>query len=288
MRPADDRWREEESYYLSLVRWTRAARKRAFFLIRRLGWPRLWSRRGRAYLALVAVGLGEVFDRGELRSKFIERVVLDGCLLASVIFHHCDPTRRVGGSIHTLPTHALIPLLCHALFCPHREAQQRYTRAPASAPTPNSPPLGRTPRPPMIPRRASWSLFHRLCPDRLRLAGAMLFSIVEIGAIACPAGDVSPIRKGCLAQRIRYHEIDPQPPGRSSIPQRGPSSRTYRDPLHSDRIKRADTLEEWIAAIVFNHLIAARCVSRQPVDFARTSSLRTPRSGTSYAASTLR
>lgn len=130
-----------------------------------------------------------------------------------------------------------------------------------------------------------------------RSKAAMLFSIVEIGAIGMArkaAIDLAEAKGMPRDSVVATYEIDPATGLAVIDPQTGlPVPETWiASRFTPDRIKARRThYEDWIAAIVFNHLIAAAdaYVAANLWDF-RTNIgvVASPRSGTIYASVRLR
>jgi hypothetical protein len=126
---------------------------------------------------------------------------------------------------------------------------------------------------------------------------AMLFSIVEIGAIGMArkaAIDLAEAKGLPRDSVVATYQIDPATGLAIIDPKTGlPLPETWiASRFTDDRIKARRThYEDWIAAIVFNHLIAAAdaYVAANLWDF-RTNIgvVATPRSGTIYASVRLR
>ena len=149
------------------------------------------------------------------------------------------------------------------------QAQQRDTARAGIAPPPRTnpvvAPVDTTPKPPMSPRRAfltslvlpgyAQTIFGR---DR----AAMLFTIIEVGAIGMArksAQDLAEAKGLAHDSVVGSYRIDPNT-GRAIIdPKTGqPIPETYiASRFTPDRIKARRThYEDWIAAIVFNHLFS--------------------------------
>jgi hypothetical protein len=148
-------------------------------------------------------------------------------------------------------------------------AQQRDSaRAGIAAPPTQSQPVGQpdtTRKPPMSPRRAF--LTSLLLPGYAQTVfgrdrAAMLFAVIEIGSIgmarkaALDLGEAKGLPRDSV---VASYKIDPTT-GRAIIdPKTGlPTPDTYiASRFTDDRIKARRThYEDWIAAIVFNHLFS--------------------------------
>ena len=190
--------------------------------------------------------------------------------MASVIFKIIVTLlRRVGWvRFPHSPAIAVAALLLIAVpVAPRRmAAQQRDSaRAGVAAPkAPTQPAPDTTPRPPLSPRRAfltslvlpgyAQTVFGR---DR----AAMLFAVIEVGAIGMARKAAQDLREAKTAPRdsvVTSYETD----GNGLVvidPKTGqPIPATYSASRFTpDRIKARRThYEDWIAAIVFNHLFS--------------------------------
>jgi hypothetical protein len=229
-------------------------------------------------------------------------------LVASVIFKITVTLHRRVGWVrfpHS-PATALVPtLLWIFLFCPQSvPAQQRDSaRAGVAAPPtqkaqPSSPDT--TNRPPMSPGRAF--LTSLLLPGYAQTVlgrdkAAMIFAIVEVGAIGMArksAIDLAEAKGMPHDSVVVTYKIDPSTGLAVIDPKTGlPEPETWETSRYTaDRIKARRThYEDWIAAIVFNHLFAGAdaYVAANLWDF-RTNIgvVATPRSGVIYASVRLR
>jgi hypothetical protein len=227
--------------------------------------------------------------------------------VASVIFKITVTLLRRVGWVR-FPHSPAIPLaaalFCIALFVPRASpAQQRdsaragvaapKTRAPQPAPTD-------TPKPPMTPRRAFLSSL--LIPGYAQTVfgrdhAAMLFAVIEIGSIGMArksAQDLAEAKAFANDSIVATYQID-QNTGLAIIdPKTGlPVPATYiASRFTPDRIEARRThYEDWIAAIVFNHLFsgADAYVAANLWDFnANIGVVATPRSAGVYASLRLR
>jgi hypothetical protein len=161
-------------------------------------------------------------------------------------------------------------LLCAAsLSAPSARAQQRDSaRAGVAAPKTQqtqSPAADTTPRPPMTPRRAF--LTSLLIPGYAQTVfgrdrAAMLFSVIEIGSIGMArkaAGDLNEAKRIPHDSVVGSYRIDPATGKAVLDPKTGlPIPETWlTGPFSADRVKARRThYEDWIAAIVFNHLFS--------------------------------
>ena len=168
------------------------------------------------------------------------------------------------------PATAVASLLMLCIPAAGIHAQQRDTARAGIAPPPRTTPVApvaadTTPKPPMSPRRAfltslvlpgyAQTIFGR---DR----AAMLFTIIEVGAIGMArkaAQDLADAKGLPRDSVVGSYKIDPIT-GRAVIdPKTGqPTPDTYiTSRFTADRIKARRThYEDWIAAIVFNHLFS--------------------------------
>jgi hypothetical protein len=192
--------------------------------------------------------------------------------VASVIFKiTVTLLRRVGWVRfpHSPATSLLPALICLALALPRAApAQQRdSTRAGIAAPktAPQPAVADTTKKPPMTPRRAF--LTSLLIPGYAQTVfgrdkAAMLFAVVEIGSIGMArksAQDLAEAKGLAHDSVVATYKIDPttglaeiDPRTGLAIPDTYIASR-----FTSDRIKARRThYEDWIAAIIFNHLFS--------------------------------
>jgi hypothetical protein len=160
-------------------------------------------------------------------------------------------------------------LLCLAAFVPHEAASQQrdsgrvgIAKPPAKAPQPAP---TDTPKPPMSPRRAF--LTSLLIPGYAQTVfgrdhAAMLFAVIEIGSIGMArkaAQDLAEAKAFAGDSIVATYKIDPTPGIAQIDPKTGlPVPDTYiASRFTPDRIKARRThYEDWIAAIVFNHLFS--------------------------------
>ena len=211
------------------------------------------------------------------------------------------------GSIPTLSRHRASsnsPLRLAPFVRSPQDAQQRDSaRAGVAAPQPQPPqpsPADTTRRPPMSPRKAF--LTSLLLPGYAqnvfgRDKAAMLFTVIEIGAIGMArkaALDLAEAKGLPRDSVVATYQIDPSTGLAVIDPKTGlPVPETWiASRFTDDRIKARRThYEDWIAAIVFNHLFAGAnaYVAANLWDF-RTNIgvVATPRSGTIYASVRLR
>lgn len=171
---------------------------------------------------------------------------------------------------HSPATSLVLTLLWFALLCPQSVAggQQRDSaRAGVAAPKPGAPrPAGiDTPKPPMSPRRAFLSSL--ILPGYAQTVfgrdrAAMLFAIIEVGSIgmarkaAQDLGEAKGLPKDSV---VATYKTDPitgvaiiDPKTGLPIPDSYIASR-----FTPDRVKARRThYEDWIAAIIFNHLFS--------------------------------
>jgi hypothetical protein len=229
--------------------------------------------------------------------------------VASVIFKiTVTLLRRVGWVRfpHSPATSLAAILLCLAPFgARSADAQQRDSaRVGVTAPVPpqqsQPQPRDTTPRPPLSPRRAF--LTSLLLPGYAQTVfgrdkAAMLFTVIEIGSIGMArkaALDLAEAKGMPGDSVVATYQIDPAT-GKAVIdPKTGlPIPQTWeRSRYTSDRVKARRThYEDWIAAIVFNHLFsgADAYVAANLWDF-RTNIgvVATPRSAGIYATLRLR
>jgi hypothetical protein len=169
------------------------------------------------------------------------------------------------------PATSLVPtLLCFALFCPQSVggAQQRDSaRAGIAAPKPGAarPAAIDTPKPPMSPRRAFLSSL--ILPGYAQTVfgrdrAAMLFAIIEVGSIAMArkaAQDLGEAKGLPKDSVVATYKTDPTTGVAIIDPKTGlPIPDTYiASRFTPDRVKARRThYEDWIAAIIFNHLFS--------------------------------
>jgi len=192
--------------------------------------------------------------------------------VASVIFKiTVTLLRRVGWVRfpHSPATQFVAALLCLALFVPRdATSQQRDSaRAGIAKPTAKAPqPAGTdTPKPPMTPRRAF--LTSLLIPGYAQTVfgrdhAAMLFAVIEIGSLAMArkaAQDLAEAKAFAGDSIVATYKIDPTTGIALVDPKTGlPIPDTYiASRFTPDRIKARRThYEDWIAAIIFNHLFS--------------------------------
>lgn len=195
-------------------------------------------------------------------------------------------------------------LLCLALLVPHASvAQQRDSaRAGIAAPRPKTPQPAATdtPKPPMTPRRAFLSSL--LIPGYAQTVfgrdhAAMLFAVIEIGSLGMArksAQDLAEAKAFAKDSIVATYKIDPVTGIATIDPKTGlPVPDTYiASRFTPDRIKARRThYEDWIAAILFNHLFsgADAYVAANLWDFkANIGVVATPNSAGVYASLRLR
>jgi hypothetical protein len=182
-------------------------------------------------------------------------------------------------------------------------AQQRdSTRAGISAPSRAAQPSPRdtTPKPPMTPRRAFLSSL--LIPGYSQTVfgrdkAAMVFAVIEIGSIGMArksAMDLGEAKAFARDSIVATYKIDPTTGLAVIDPKTGlPVPDTYiASRFTSDRVKARRThYEDWIAAIIFNHLFsgADAYVAANLWDFkTNIGVVATPRSAGIYASLRLR
>jgi hypothetical protein len=215
--------------------------------------------------------------------------------------------RRVGWVRfpHSPAITLVLTLMCLAPCCPQSaDAQQRdSSRAGISGPKSQSPqPTApdTTRKPPLSPRRAF--LTSLLVPGYAQTVfsrdrAAMLFAVIEIGAIgmarkaALDLGDAKRLPRDSV---VATYKIDPTTGLATIDPKTGlPVPDTYIvSRFTDDRIKARRThYEDWIAAIVFNHLFsgADAYVAANLWDFkANIGVVAAPRSAGVHATLSLR
>jgi len=207
--------------------------------------------------------------------------------VASVIFKITVTLHSMVGWVrfpHS-PANSLVAiLLCFASFCPRpADAQQRdSSRAGIAGPKPPQPTATDTTRkPPMSPRRAF--LTSLLIPGYAQTVfgrdrAAMLFAVIEIGSIGMArkaALDLAEAKGLPRDSIVATYKVDPTTGLATIDPKTGlPVPDTYiASRFTSDRIKARRThYEDWIAAIVFNHLFsgADAYVAANLLDFKAT------------------
>jgi hypothetical protein len=215
--------------------------------------------------------------------------------------------RRVGWVRfpHSPAITLVLTLICLSPCCPQSaDAQQRdSSRAGISGPKSQSPqPTApdTTRKPPLSPRRAF--LTSLLVPGYAQTVfgrdrAAMLFAVIEIGAIgmarkaALDLGDAKRLPRDSV---VATYKIDPTTGLATIDPKTGlPVPDTYIvSRFTDDRIKARRThYEDWIAAIVFNHLFsgADAYVAANLWDFkANIGVVAAPRSAGVHATLSLR
>jgi hypothetical protein len=243
-----------------------------------------------------------------LRSKFSETLGGGWGLVASVIFKiTVTLLRRVGWVRfpHSPATSLAAALLCLCALVPVGSAAQQRdsTRAGIAAPTraatqPAAVDTG--PKPPMTPRRSFFTSL--LMPGYAqtvfgRHRAAMLFAVIEVGSLGMArkaAQDLAEAKGLPRDSVVASYRIDPStglavidPKTGLPIPDTWITSR-----FTDDRVKARRThYEDWIAAIVFNHLFsgADAYVAANLWDFkANIGVVAVPRSAGIYASLKLR
>ena len=196
-------------------------------------------------------------------------------------------------------------LFCLALLLPRVSIAQQgdSTRAGVAAPKKTQAPQSAatdTPKPPMTPRRAF--LTSLLVPGYAQTVfgrdhAAMLFAVIEIGSIGMArksAMDLAEAKALAKDSIVATYQIDPNTGLAVIDPKTGlPIPDTYiASRFTPDRVKARRThYEDWIAAIVFNHLFsgADAYVAANLWDFnANIGVVATPRSAGVYASLRLR
>ena len=168
------------------------------------------------------------------------------------------------------PATSIAALVCAVSLVPgSSQAQQRDSgRVGISMPATQAQPTSRTdsaPRPPMTPRRAF--LTSLLLPGYAQTVfgrdrAAMLFTIIEIGSIGMArksALDLAEARALAHDSVVATYKIDPTTGLAVTDPKTGlPVPDTWIASRYTpDRIKARRThYEDWIAAIIFNHLFS--------------------------------
>jgi hypothetical protein len=212
----------------------------------------------------------------KLRSKFIEMRGGGWGLVASVIFKITVTLHRRVGWVrfpHSPARLLAVALLCASLLHPGLAAAQqrdsaRAGLAPSPAKTPPqqpAPPAVDTPRPPMTPRRAF--LTSLLLPGYAQTAfgrdhAAMLFTVIEIASIGMArksAQDLAEAKSLARDSVVATYQIDRNtglaardPKTGLPIPATFSASRFTPDRVNARRVH----YEDWIAAIIFNHLFS--------------------------------
>ena len=194
-------------------------------------------------------------------------------LVASVIFKITVTLHRRVGWVrfpHSPATNLVALLVCVGSFSPRSAQSQQRDSARAGVAPPKTQQAQRaaadsTPQPPMSPRRAF--LTSLLLPGYAqtvfgRERAAMLFSVIEIGALGMArkaADDLNEAKRMPRDSVVGSYRIDPAT-GRAVLdPTTGlPIPDTWvTGRFSADRIKARRThYEDWIAAIVFNHLFS--------------------------------
>ena len=227
--------------------------------------------------------------------------------MASVIFKiTVTLLRRVGWVRfpHSPATSLLLPVCALTLLLPRLTiAQQRDTARAGIAAQQRQPqptPPDTTHKPPMTPRRSF--LTSLLIPGYAQTVfgrdrAAMLFAVIEIGSIGMARKAAQDLQEAKGLPRdsvVASYKIDPNtglavidPKTGLAVPDTYIASR-----FTDDRIKARRThYEDWIAAIVFNHLFsgADAYVAANLWDFnANIGVVATPRSAGVYASVRLR
>jgi hypothetical protein len=192
-------------------------------------------------------------------------------LVASVIFKITATLQRRVGWVR-FPHSPAIPVLAAAVICLlpiQLRAQQRDTVRAGIAPPQHGQstpaPRDTTPRPPMTPRRAFLSSL--VLPGYAqnvfgRDKAAMIFTIIEIGSLGMArkaAQDLAEAKSLARDSVVATYKIDPST-GLAAVDAKTglPIPDTWvASRFTPDRIKARRThYEDWIAAIVFNHLFA--------------------------------
>jgi hypothetical protein len=198
-----------------------------------------------------------------------------------------------------------IGLVCGIVLVPETSpAQQRDSGRVGIGMSPTqAPPAPRSdsaPRPPMTPRRAF--LTSLLLPGYAQTVfgrdrAAMLFTVIEIGSLAMArksALDLAEARALAHDSVVATYKIDPNTGLAITDPKTGlPVPATWIASRYTpDRIKARRThYEDWIAAIIFNHLFsgADAYVAANLWDFnANIGAVSSTRSVTVYASIRLR
>jgi hypothetical protein len=229
--------------------------------------------------------------------------------VASVIFKITVTLLRRVGWVRFPHSPAILRIaalsFCLALFVPGVSvAQQRdSTRAgvadPKRTPAPQ-PAATDTPKPPMTPRRAFLSSL--LVPGYAQTVfgrdhAAMLFAVIEIGSLGMArksALDLAEAKALAKDSVVATYQTDPNTGLAIINPKTGlPIPDTYiASRFTPDRVKARRThYEDWIAALVFNHLFsgADAYVAANLWDFkANIGVVAAPRSAGIYASVRLR
>ena len=193
--------------------------------------------------------------------------------MASVIFKITVTLLRKVGWVrfpHSPATSLAVALFCAVSLAPGSiEAQQRDSGRAGIAPPKTQPqPASRpdtTPRPPMSPGRAFFASL--LLPGYAqtvfgRYRAAMLFTVVEVGSIGMArksALDLAEAKALAYDSVVATYKVDPTTGVAVIDPKTGlPVPDTWIASRYTpDRIKARRThYEDWIAAIIFNHLFA--------------------------------
>jgi hypothetical protein len=241
-----------------------------------------------------------------LRSKSYDRIGGGWGLVASVIFKITATLLSKAGWVR-FPHSPAIPLLAVVMIFvlpTSVRAQQRDTvragiASPQRAQTPPAP-RDTTPRPPMSPRRAF--LTSLALPGYAqnvfgRDKAAMIFTIVEIGSLGMArkaAQDLAEAKSLARDSVVSTYKIDPTTGLALMDAKTGlPIPDTWvAGRFTPDRIKARRThYEDWIAAIVFNHLFsgADAYVAANLWDFkANVGAVSSANSVTVYASLRLR
>jgi hypothetical protein len=224
--------------------------------------------------------------------------------VASVIFKITVTLLRKVGWVrfpHSPAISLAVALFCAVSLTPgSSQAQQRDSgRVGIAPPKTQAQPASRpdtTPRPPMSPRRAF--LTSLLLPGYAQTVfgrdrAAMLFTIVEVGSIGMArksALDLAEARALAHDSVVATYKVDPTTGVAIIDPKTGlPVPDTWIASRYTpDRIKARRThYEDWIAAIIFNHLIsgADAYVAANLWDFkANIGAVSSARSVTVYAS----
>jgi hypothetical protein len=243
---------------------------------------------------------------GNSPSKWRDRLGGGWGLVASVIFKIIATLHSKAGWVrfpHS-PATALVATLLLCVGSVRSEAQQRDTaRAgipPAKKPATATTPADSAPRPPMSPRRAF--LTSLALPGYAqnvfgRDKAAMIFTIIEIGSIGMArksAQDLAEAKSLAHDSVVATYKIDPvtgiavvDPKTGLPVPDTFVASRFTPERISARRTH----YEDWIAAIVFNHLFAGAdaYVAANLWDFkANVGAVSSARSVTVYASLRLR
>lgn len=185
--------------------------------------------------------------------------------MASVIFKITVTLHRGAGWVrfpHS-PATALVPVLIVSLAAPARLPAQQRDSARAGIAT--QPAADTTPKPPLSPRRAFLSSL--LLPGYAqtvfgRSKAAMLFSVIEVASIGMARKSALDLQEAKAFRGdsvVATYKIDPSTGLADIDPKTGlPIPDTYiASRFTDDRVKARRThYEDWIAAIIFNHLFA--------------------------------